>query len=290
MGVPYVDVVFSGLSVASLAGALHLTERGFRVVVVEALGEVALRGMYAVAPFDVQTRSSGSAFEDGCVEIIRKRGSVVLYDSAAHALEGRHCRTTTARGDIIESRVLVYAPSGLRDNPPRQWNLDPYYGRTVSMCAWSDAPFWEGRDAVVLGRGGFPIDQALICAKIGIKVSLLAPEILAPSYLAPDLRDASRIRPFPGAVITRVTATEAGVDVDFHTPRGGDQVVPADVLFFSYLTGTYEELHQHARACPGRVFICGVPNGIDLLDTRAQYQDGIRLATELLSVLAPRQV
>jgi thioredoxin reductase (NADPH) len=69
----------------------------------------------------------------------------------------------------IEAKTVIIATGA----KPRKLDVpgeDTYYGRGVSYCATCDAPFYKGRDVIVVGGGNTAVSDALILSNVANKV------------------------------------------------------------------------------------------------------------------------
>lgn len=72
----------------------------------------------------------------------------------------------------LEAKAVIIATGA----KPRKLGIpgeEMYYGRGVSYCATCDAPFYKGRDVIVVGGGNTAVSDALILSNVANKVYLV---------------------------------------------------------------------------------------------------------------------
>ncbi|MFP4654841.1 MAG: thioredoxin-disulfide reductase [Methanohalobium sp.] len=86
--------------------------------------------------------------------------------------EGKKKIVSTDDNADLEAKAVIIATGA----KPRKLGIpgeDTYYGRGVSYCATCDAPFYKGRDVIVVGGGNTAVSDALILSNVVNKVYLV---------------------------------------------------------------------------------------------------------------------
>lgn len=275
-----VEVVFIGQSVVSLVGALHLVRRGVRVAVVGLSNEIPIRGMHKIS-LDGVTATDANSFDAETVTEMRDSGSHVFYNAFTLDRPLDRGRIELWNDETLVYQRLVLAPSDFDYNFKNKPDWGSYLGYSISACAWSDAYFFRDSHVLVLGSTGRVIDQALQCAAIGCRVSIVQLGDQSVGYLDAELRSSSLIRTF---TVTEPPKIEMAMDsVTARLMKAGREyeTIQARFMFFSD-SGTTPDISTAIRQPDhSSNLVSGSFAGIGMMDTPRLASEGRTLAALL---------
>ncbi len=211
------DVLILGSGPAGLSAALQCSARGKTALVIgnppqtSLLAKAELVDNYLGLP-----NISGSAMIDAfCAHAAKADGVSFVEGRALTAMSMSGSFYVSVGSDVYQGRAVILASGVARARPyPGEQEL---LGKGVSYCATCDGMLYRGRDIAVIGLAQDAAEEAAMLAKIGCRVTFVAPR-------RPDgLDDAI---PFIKAAKLSIIGTEKveGILAD-------DQTVPCEGVF-----------------------------------------------------------
>ncbi len=122
-----------------------------------------------------QAKRFGSRFKDGNVEQFSVKGSSGNKGTAAPLStlgSGKNIYEIIVDGEKIEAKSVIIATGA----SARLLGLESekkYWNRGVHTCATCDAPFYSGKDIVVVGGGDSACEESLFSAKVVNSVTII---------------------------------------------------------------------------------------------------------------------
>lgn len=150
-----------GGGLAAAAAAWSLVEQGAEVALLEPSDDRSLGARSTVVlPGSWSGEGASAAIEVRAR--VRRRGVATAVEGRATAVSWDGAAWVARDDGAISAPHLVAAPEPASSS--RLPHCARYYGRGLTVCAWSDAPFLSGR-VVVTGDGVAAIDAARLVAR-----------------------------------------------------------------------------------------------------------------------------
>jgi thioredoxin reductase (NADPH) len=168
------DIIIVGSGPAGLAAAIHSAVFGLRTLVLEAderAGGMATRAR-GLNNYPGFLKTSGRRLMEKMVLQAEKNG-VELHTSEEVvdlSLRGKD-KTVETRQDKYQCKALILATGDGMKGIGMKW--ETWIGGGVAYCAECGAPFFHGREIIVVGNVKDAIDEALSLAKIAGNVTLV---------------------------------------------------------------------------------------------------------------------
>jgi thioredoxin reductase (NADPH) len=166
MQVPEHDLAIVGGGLAGLTAALYGARLGLKTVIVERLApggqvlNVERIETFPGFPHGIAGYDLGPLVQ----EQAEAAGAEFMLDTAVGLdIHGEQRIVRCESNEITASAVIVAAGSSMRSlGIPGE---DDYLGKGVSHCASCDAPFFVGKDVLVVGGGDSALDEAAVLAE-----------------------------------------------------------------------------------------------------------------------------
>ncbi len=168
------DVIIIGAGPAGLTAALYTAREDFRPLVITGISA----GGQLILTTDVENYP---AFPDGVggselVDMMRKQAEkfgarFIGEDVAEVDLSSRPFKVKTATQSLEANSIIIATGASARwlGIPSEQ----KFIGRGVSSCATCDAPFYKGKDVIVVGGGDTAMEDSLFLTKFVNSVTIV---------------------------------------------------------------------------------------------------------------------
>jgi thioredoxin reductase (NADPH) len=228
-----VDLLVIGAGVAGLAAAALAAKCGLTTICAEEqmFGGLVLN-IGELDPVPAARPAQGAELAAGLMEEAAAAG-VAYSAEAVRRLnpEGSMFRAETA-GDDVVARAVVIA-SGARPRPLDVPGEQEFEHRGVAHCADCDAPFYAGRDVVVVGGGDSALQEALVLSRQCKTVFIVHRD--SPLKARPDFVDAvarrRNIQIVPLAMVREIRGTSNVESVFVRDVGGIDREIPCAAVF-----------------------------------------------------------
>ena len=169
------DVIIVGSGPAGLAAAIHSTVFGLRTLVLEAeerAGGIATRARGITNYPGFRGKISGLRLMERMLLQAEKNGAEVHTSENVInlALRGNDKGVETQRG-MYRCRALILATGDGMNGIGMKW--ETWIGGGVAYCAECGAPFFKGKEIIVVGNVRDAVDEALHLAKTAKNVRLV---------------------------------------------------------------------------------------------------------------------
>jgi len=289
-------VVF-GISVAGIASALELADKGYLVCLVALQSDLEITNFLSIASTPLNTEElTGEAFWALAVSELKRKNVALFTAISIESLSLNNSENDlffTLRGILqgqpysLSFNAAVFAPGGsISIDLPSELNSDHLRGFSVNFCAWSDGVVYRNAKVAVVGNNDRVVEEALHLAKYAQEVTIICElEVPLTSKLLLDKAlQEKKIHLLSETKVKRILSTPTneitGVLV---RKQNTDLFLDVTGVFFATRVQPDWSLWggiQSADLLIGqsRLFPCGIALGIYPYDFKALYNDGIRAA------------
>ncbi len=169
------NTIIIGSGPAGLSAALYTAREGFSPLVIAGINE----GGQLLLTTKVENYPG---FPDGIdgpelIDLMRKQaekhGARFLHDAVTNLdLGSKPFKVYTGNGQLHETKSLILATGA-----DSMWlgieSEKKFIGKGVSSCATCDAPFFKGKDVVVVGGGDTAMEDSLFLTKFANSVTII---------------------------------------------------------------------------------------------------------------------
>lgn len=231
------DLIVIGAGPAGLTAAIYAAREHLSTLVLERGipgGQIALTEQIDNYP-GFPEGIGGFEFAERIAEQARRYGVEILSPIQVTRLaqDGRHLAVETDLGDRYKAHaVLIGTGSSYRRlGAPGE---EHFIGRGVSYCATCDAPFFTGKDVLVVGGGDSAAQEGLFLTKFASTVTVLVRrgEITASRILADKLSHHPKVKILYHTVVKELRGDTHLTSALIRDVRTGEEVeMPAGGLF-----------------------------------------------------------
>ena len=302
--------VVLGLSVAGIAAALELASKGQRVELYEIDDDLTLREQFVISDTSLAREPlSGQDYEDLARENLRDNG-VHLMD------EYRFVRLQPTSSDdgpdsnemVIRHRAesvrklevnrVLFAPNGAPGSFESLIDADckRAFGLGLSLSAWSDAPFFRAKRVAVVGKSAWGLEQAAFVARYAASVKVFADvgEFTAPPELVRAISDAAVELAESVKLTDVILSPERTISKIVYSDSHGRHEEEFEGVFLAPpIQPNWEQvagkIASQMLVTKGALFASGIANFIDYNAYAKLFEDGVRIAREILEILSVRR-
>jgi thioredoxin reductase (NADPH) len=187
-----IDVLIIGAGPAGLSAAIYASRRGLRTVVLEkqfAGGRMTMAHLIENYPGFPQA-ITGTKLTNLMIEQVKDLGGEIRYEEVVSLQLDNASKIIITKSNKYEASAVILATGTQRKKlmiPGEQ----EFIGRGVSYCAFCDAPFFKGKNVVVVGNNKEAIDDVMMLSDIASKV-LVIPNSSEADFLKESLSQLSK--------------------------------------------------------------------------------------------------
>lgn len=202
------DTIVIGGGPAGLSAAIYAARKSLKVLIIAKIigGQAILSG--EIENFLGFTRITGSELAlkfKGEIENFKGQGIQVKEGLEVIKIEGveNNFLVKTEREEF-HAKTIILASGRV----PRMLGVpgeNKFFGKGVATCATCDAPFYKGKDVVVVGGGNSALDASLALLKIAksVKIVNLTDEVKGDEMFIKNVKSAGNVE-----IINNTTVTE----------------------------------------------------------------------------------
>lgn len=286
-----------GQSIAGIAAARALRAMGQPVYLTpHEFDTVALDDWYLIGPTDLnEFPQNGSEWEVSALSLLQKEGVTVSgrdssWDFAIDELLVSGSQLVVydyRRRSELRVRGLIFAPNG---SQPTAVVRRPYL-RGVSNSAIADAPIVRGRPVVVMGGGGYALQQTCIALDFASEVTLCCPtrwpetENPLAERLLRHAQNSKKLTILPNCDWVETVASSHTLERVRVRQDARIVEIEAPLLIFAYGPVPIAEFGTQGKTLSdlpvGRfAFPAGIARSIRCMEHQALYQSGVMAAQQ----------
>lgn len=294
MSVLEVDCAVLGISLAGIGAALELRRGNLTVGLIDHSDGVSIHERLYVQPTPVSPMTlTGSEFWQLARGALERAGVPVVeqfLDDPVESDRGHITLRDRMSDEAVTARSVVFAPNGSEPGLPRFLRAERLAGWGLSYCAFSDAMYFPAETVAVVGGGGRAFEQAIVAAKWASSTTILAERLASdvPPPLLRMAREAGSVRVVDGA---QLLSLEEGSDkrlrrVLYRSHRSVVALPVSGLFVASELVpcwAMWDSPVGRELLLDGRVLGAGLANGVNAWDDLALFEDGVKVAREMVS-------
>jgi thioredoxin-disulfide reductase len=167
------DIIIIGAGPAGLSAAIYAARRALKVLVISK--DIGGQAVYAAKVENYPGFDMISGFE--LLQKMRKQAEIFGTEFKSTEVkeiseENKIFKIKTVEENIFEARAIILCFGAT----PKKLGIEgenKFKGNGVSYCATCDAPFYKGKDVVVVGGGNSALDAVILLSKYANKVYLI---------------------------------------------------------------------------------------------------------------------
>ncbi|MCX6774026.1 MAG: thioredoxin-disulfide reductase [Candidatus Micrarchaeota archaeon] len=169
------DVVIIGAGPAGLASAIYASRAKLKAVVIDKGivpgGQIATTS--SVEDYPGIERISGEGLGQSMKKAAESFGAIINLGETVKSIKdsGKLKQIETGKGKY-STKAIIFA-AGARFKKLGVPGEDKFFGKGVSFCAVCDAPFFKGKNIIVIGGGNSAVEEALYLTKFAGKVTIM---------------------------------------------------------------------------------------------------------------------
>jgi thioredoxin reductase (NADPH) len=169
------DVVIVGAGPAGLASAIYASRAKLKTMVIDKGivpgGQIATTS--SVEDYPGIEKISGEGLGESMKRAAESFGAIINLGETVKSIKdnGKLKEIETSKGKY-SSKVIIFA-AGARFRKLGVPGEDRFFGKGVSFCAVCDAPFFRGKDIIVIGGGNSAVEEAIYLTKFAGKVTIM---------------------------------------------------------------------------------------------------------------------
>jgi len=169
-----VDILIIGAGPAGLSAGIYASRRGLRTVVLEKQfvgGRMTMAHLIENYP-GFPEAITGTKLTNLMIEQVKNLGGEIRYEEVVSLQLDNAPKIIITKSNKYEASAVILATGTQRKKlviPGEQ----EFIGRGVSYCAFCDAPFFKGKNVVVVGNNKEAIDDVMMLSDIASKVLVI---------------------------------------------------------------------------------------------------------------------
>lgn len=169
-----IDVLIIGAGPAGLSAAIYTSRRGLRTVILEkqfAGGRMSMAHLIENYP-GFPEAITGTKLTNLMIEQVKNLGGEIRYEEVISLQLDNAPKIIITKSNKYEASAVILTTGTQRKKlmiPGEQ----EFIGRGVSYCAFCDAPFFKGKNVVVVGNNKEAIDDVMMLSDIASKVLVI---------------------------------------------------------------------------------------------------------------------
>lgn len=168
------DVLIIGAGPAGLSAAIYASRRGLRTVVLEkqfAGGRMTMAHLIENYPGFPES-ITGSELADLMIEQVKNLGGEIRHEEVVSLQLNSSPKIVITKSKKYESSAVILA-TGTQRKKLLIPGEEEFIGRGVSYCAFCDAPFFKGKNVIVVGNNEEAIGDVMMLSDIASKISII---------------------------------------------------------------------------------------------------------------------
>jgi len=169
-----VDILIIGAGPAGLSAGIYASRRGLRTVVLEkqfAGGRMIMAHLIENYPGFTEA-ITGTKLANLMIQQLQKLGGEIRYEEVASLQLDDAPKIVTTKSNKYEASAVILATGAQRKKLMVQGEQE-FIGRGVSYCAFCDAPFFKGKDVVVVGNNKESVEDVVMLSDVAFKVYVI---------------------------------------------------------------------------------------------------------------------
>ncbi len=169
-----IDVLIIGAGPAGLSATIYASRRGLKTVVLEkqfAGGRMTMAHLIENYPGFPES-ITGSELADLMIEQVKNLGGEIRHEEVVSLQLNSSPKIVITKSKKYESSAVILA-TGTQRKKLLIPGEEEFIGRGVSYCAFCDAPFFKGKNVVVVGNNEEAIEDVMMLSDIASKISII---------------------------------------------------------------------------------------------------------------------
>ena len=169
-----IDILIIGAGPAGLSAGIYASRRGLRTVVLEkqfAGGRMIMAHLIENYPGFTEA-ITGTKLANLMIQQLQKLGGEIRYEEVASLQLDDAPKIVTTKSNKYEASAVILATGAQRKKLMVQGEQE-FIGRGVSYCAFCDAPFFKGKDVVVVGNNKESVEDMVMLSDVAFKVYVI---------------------------------------------------------------------------------------------------------------------
>lgn len=225
------DVVIIGMGCAGMSAGIYAKNSGLNTLILEEnypggiLNKVNIVDNY-LGFNDI----TGPELVEKMFDHVKNNGVAYKFERVLKIEDKDDYKELTTTKDTYKTKSIIFA-SGRKARNTNIESEKKFEGKGISYCAICDAPFFKGKDIVVLGAGSSAFEEAIYLSKVVNSVKILVKkDISALDELVDTARSISNIEIMSGVYVTDFIGEDKLTGVKLNT----EEVIKCDGAFVYY--------------------------------------------------------